>query len=189
MIVVLGQTRTGTSLAMQLLNAAGASCEGAWQIFESERFRVPPYPFEVLEGAEPEAAVKIIPVKPRTLRLPAHARVILTTRNVRERNRSEIKFGRFFGIPWQDTREVRRRLKRDVLAEQRALEVAARPCAGVLRWPFERVILDPYTAAAELVDWLGFGDPERVAACVLWRRPGCYPGMLEIDVMRGRETA
>lgn len=191
MILVIGEARSGTSLLMQMLHAAGLNCRGEWPAFEDSRYSFAGADFSDLG---PDDAAKVLWVDP--LAIPARAQCILTSRNHRARTASEIKFGRAVGLPWEDTRHVRRRMRKDSERMQRQIDAATRGRAR-LRVAFERLVeLEPDRVADELAAFIG--RPEVAAAmqaCVRPRSAACYDGFLEIDLVghvhadHGPETA
>lgn len=188
MILVIGQTRTGTSLAMQMLQAAGCSCVGDWPAFEHDDLQAPKPDFSVIGRRAIDAGKLVVfEVPPLAVGIPPWARVIVTARDPRVRAESDRKFFRhMFGFDGYAERHQRRRLVDDTRRVQRGLIQATRD-HDVHPLVFEDLIGRPRRTAERLVAWLGRGEPERLAACVVPRPATCYDGMLEVELMQQRD--
>lgn len=185
MIVVIGQPRTGTSLTMQMLNAAGAECLGPWPTFE--------VPFETWSANDFEICGETTAAKyvwhdlpPKAF--PANTQFIVTSREPKDQVASERKFLRFFvrSIPAYMDRNEKRRRRRRYIDDQKQIRqlVGASPNMSM---PFGGVIRNPEFYARLLCSFLGFGNPDVVANVVVSRDPGNYPGMLEAELIAKRQ--
>lgn len=182
MIVVLGQGRTGTSVTMQMLNAAGLNCLGGWPAFEADGFVMPPFD---LESLRQRTAVKILYMG-KTFTLPKAAQVIITIRDTDACIRSDRKFrqamfGQLPGDLWphEPISETERLLWHQYQAAVMAIGGRRRH----LILPFEGTIEKPEHAAQVVSDFIGMGEPARMASVVRERTADCYPGLLEAELL------
>lgn len=186
MIVVIGQPRTGTSLAMQMLYAAGADCIGPWPLFE--------VPFEEwsarnFEACRPTSAAKYVWHKRPAKAFPRDTVFIVTKRNPKVQVESERKFLRFFmpRIPATMHRDERRRRVRAYFEDQHQIRqlVGDRPHVTIA---FEDALLMPAITAQKICALVGFGEWVKVASVVEPRDPGNYPGMMEAGLIQRRKS-
>lgn len=174
MIAVLGQCRSGTSMTMQMLAAAGLVLPGQYPAFEDDRAMAAAGWDEWWDGYD---AVKFVdPHDAATWFTPERfpKQIYCRRRNTREQGKSLNKFGRLMGAPSVPPRLYERQIK------QWAFWYEHLPNA--LELVFEDTLRDPVKAATKLVAFIGRGDVETVAAVVRSRDPRCYDGMLELEL-------
>jgi len=185
--LVCSLPRTGTSLVMQMLHAAGLKVPGSYPGYETEvwvsKERGIPYMhlfdgrYDAVKWLEPHLAGRID--------LPP-CRIILTTRCEHERWASQLKYSRLW------LKEVTNRRQREAkrVEMMRARQGVRRWCMlksrGNLEIAFETMLVDPLYCAELISDFIGQGDPEKMAACVMCRGPECAETMLEEDLRKNR---
>ena len=179
---VCGFPRTGTSLLMQMLHAAGLNCAGRWPDFElaswvpgvgdSEVFSE----HDALKWLEPHKAVVDAP----------ECRVIATTRDLDERCKSFHKY--YLNVLGEKlNRREMRRIKVGYRKEEPLFwKRVGRLSRSILVVRFESVIADPLTAARAVAGFVGQGEPETMARVVRERSAGCLEGMLEMELIGER---
>lgn len=168
-IVVAGLGRCGSSLTMQMLDAAGVFTVGTFPAYEDATGR-----------AGPGSAVKWL--DPHRLRAPFRdkAVVIWLDRDVIEQAKSQIKmisllYGGIIPID-ADPAPMAMGLRRDRIKARRVVDRYP-----VLPLTFEELVTDPLTAAGNIALWLSRWfpvlDPERMADAVLPRGVECLPDL------------
>ena len=181
MILVIGQPRTGTSLAMQMLAAAGINCLGVAPAYEDDRALMLPVDFSGLGDAD---ALKIVWHSP--VRIPANACCIVTTRKRDDQIDSEWKFTNAmildrYPVPAMDRGYRNRARHMHRTCESEIANAVCRRDHMSLR--FDDVLAKPMTAAERIIALIGQGDPSTVAAVVVDRDPGNYPGFMESQLI------
>lgn len=184
MILVIGQPRTGTSLAMQMLHAAGAMCTGWAPAFEDPRFLAPPFDFRPFG---PRDAGKLVWCGlHNNILIPRDAICIRTTRDTRQQVNSEWKFVHMVGLMLPIvpplSRNDRRRAEQASTKYQKQIATATR-LQTTIDIPFETMIETPALAAQAIAETIGFGDAATMAACVRERSVENYPGFLESELL------
>lgn len=190
--IVAGLPRCGSSLLMQMLNAAGFRCAGDYPGFE---------PGEILESPEGEfvdsflgGAMKLL--DPHLVMLPPGRKYqfIFLTRSRRQQAQSIVKFvqatGNARGIITGDGFE---RMKESLKVDQAvALKNVASHNCPILRIRFEDLIERSFPTVTEIVRFLDFAnDEERFTAMMNVIRPRsaqCYAGLLEIELLAEMEA-
>jgi hypothetical protein len=190
-ILVAGLGRCGSSLTMQMLQAAGVECLGDFPAFEPEEVGFSRRPHLLMACLSGRAA-KILDPHRDIDQWPQRidARVIWLDRDAREQAKSQLKFVRLMAgldIPGQQWRAMRAGLLADRKRCQEWLDRCT-PTPLVMR--FEDILRSPITAAVEMASFLGLpaGSENAMAARVLQREPQCQPG-LEIELKLCAEVA
>ncbi len=172
MLIVAGITRSGLSLTMQMLYAGGYPCEGEPPAFEEHVMG--DIPWEKCK----DRAVKLVDAH---LDLPPDGPydVLRLRRNPQEQARSYIKFSAAFGVPAVPISKLVGSMRRDYVAIDKWASQHR-----TLMLEFEDLITDPGGSALMLREWTGRPlRVDRMAACVVKRRPECYPGLLELSLI------
>lgn len=188
--IVAGLGRSGSSLVMQMLAAAGHPIYGPDQArapaYEHPNAMTLPARHDWLADAEGRA-VKVL--DPQRHRLPAQYRyrVIWCARDPGEQAKSQLKFlAAMFGAPVGGRQERRGMASSNLRDKHRAWEaISLLPHAPMIAVRFEDLIGDPLTSARLIAEFVGI-PPEAVpkmAACVRPRSPRCYDGMMEIEML------
>ncbi len=170
-VVVAGITRSGLTLAMQMLHAGGFPCEGMYPAFEEHPIGSVPW------GECSGKAVKLVDAH---LQLPPAGdyKVVRLARSLKQQAKSVNKFGGICGMPPMPVPALIESLKRDYAV----IDKWARRYP-VLRMTFESLITDSATAAGKLASFIGAPmDTQAMAKTVVERGTGCYPTMLEIEM-------
>lgn len=185
--IIAGLPRCGSSLLMQMLNAAGFRCAGDYPGFEPEG---------IFESPEPEfvdsflgGAMKLL--DPHRVILPPGRKYqfIFLTRSRRQQAQSIIKFvqatGNARGIITEDGFE---RMKESLKSDQAVglKNVTGHGCP-ILRIRFEDLIERSFPTVTEIVRFLDFAhDEDRFTAMMNVIRPRsaqCYGGLLELELL------
>lgn len=171
-IVVAGFGRCGSSLMMQMLQAAGVPCVGTFPDFE-----VP----EVAHLVTPEfiaacagKAVKVL--DPQRVGLPGDVRVIWMDRDVREQAKSHAKFVSLT-VARHYSRDQRRALERQLVADRARVmrQLAGRPLLAV---QFERLLEQPGPLLLDIERFLDRDlNTDNAARRVIRRPPACMPDL------------
>lgn len=184
-IAVIGQTRSGTSLTMQMLAAAGLKVPGQYPAFEDDR---------VWRGRGADRwwrefdAIKIVdPHNGETIyrRDLFSSVVVCRRRDYQAQADSTIKMlGHGMGLPPLSRATVRR----DIARQDRFYRKAAQG-PGAMCLFFEDTLARPLEAARTLARHVCRRDSaDDMAALVVERDPGCYPGFLEVLLAMREET-
>lgn len=190
-IIVTGLGRCGTSLLMQMLSAAGITCAGTHPSYEpDEMLESPPREFiELFTGG----AVKYL--EPHRFVLPEgyEYRFIFLTRSRRQQSLSQVKWLSALGeAPQMASMDADRWKQKLANDEKRALTNIRAHFRPAMHIRFEDLIERAEHTAFVLCDFIGIDQgriPEMLA--VIRPRPHgaqCYPGLLELDLMREMET-
>lgn len=171
-IAVIGQCRTGTSMTMQMLVAAGLVVAGEAPGHEDDR---------VFGGGEDGwwseyDAIKFVDPHTgkswfNTVRFPRV--IVCRRRNTREQAKSISKFTQDFVGMYVPPKGY---LGQIIGAKRWYNSLKS---ASMLHLVFEDTITNPSLAAQRIVDFVGCGDVDTVASVVVDRGPSCYKGMLE----------
>lgn len=181
-IVVCGLPRSGTSLTMQMLHAAGVRCSGEWPAFESDECHVShkmvPRDFVVsMDGG----AIKVL--DPQHIALPAGIRYtfIFMRRDRDQQTVSFIKFLKSVGMPVRDSECNRKNLAESITEDEKKAERILRSHEWhdwfTLR--FEDLIDRTEETVGNLAVKLRL-NPDPMRRCVMSRGSKCLPQMLEI---------
>lgn len=193
-MVVAGLGRCGTSLVMQMLDAAGLpvvvgdgppAYEDPTQLGLIRDSRDYAHASAWLTGLAGQF-VKLL--DPFRLKLPrARYSVLWLDRDYEEQAKSQLKFLHVLGLAPKPTAAAVRRIERQLPKDRQA---SFRQWRGLGVAPtiltFER-LLRGGDAVAELAEWAGM--PERASAmaeAIVPRFPACLPGLLEVDLPRSR---
>lgn len=184
--IIAGLPRCGSSLTLQMLNAAGVRCAGDYPSFE---------PDEILESPTAEfidsfegGALKIL--DPQRVELPKGRayRFIFLTRSRRQQAQSIIKLiqacGAAKGIITESGFERMRESLR--IDQAKALTNVQSHGCPILRIRFEDLIERPDETAPKIADYLGM-EPEQtdlMRAVILPRSAQCYGGLIELQLMK-----
>lgn len=189
-LIVTGLGRSGTSMAMQMLAAAGVPVTGKAPAYEVEAGLDP----AVMASADfPPGAVKIIDLPRLSNRLPrgrSYQWIVTDRRMKREQAKSQIKFMAMFAELRVSTSKLDRlvaSLANDAIATIHVLTERREP---FLRLWFKDVLANPAIEAARLRGFLlgcghDVGDTgEQAAASVVCpREPKCFKGFLEASML------
>lgn len=169
--IVSGFFRCGSSLTMQMLDAAGLRCAGVYPAFEVED------PVAAIEGGEFDAVKWLDPERPFPR---AECRAIWIDRDDKQQAASARKFLAAIGG------DVDAGRLRKTIRAHRARSVALVRRAAKFRlvvWRFECIVADPLAHARELAAFVGCGDPYTMAKVAVSRGPECLPYLLEAELV------
>lgn len=198
-IFVIGQIRSGTSLHMQMLHAAGVECFGEYPAFEPPE-TVPGFKWrDILEIARPGMAIKLVDYH-MSSKIPEglRARIIVTRRrSYIEQAKSSYKlldavnFGGSLvqGPPTQSQLKTIAKSFRKANRQYYSNMRQWAPDSQVLHVSFEHTIRQPAESARRIARFVGADDAaaERMAACVKPRGVECYDGLLEAELLESRQ--
>ena len=178
-IVVAGLGRCGSSLVMQMLNAGGVACVGAYPAFEEHE----PERWQHWDGK----AVKIL--DPHRQRLPLRCVVIWLDRNPVEQAKSQVKLLTACGVavPTKATALMCQRLRQD---RQQALSVIGERPRPLLTVRFESLLSNPITETQRIADFISVPlDRSAAVSQVVARPPTCAPDMaMELGLIERTEA-
>ncbi len=182
--VVTGLPRSGTSLAMQLLEAAGippftdgqrlADASNPQGYYEAEIVKTLPQDSAWLAQAEGQA-VKVIHLLLPHLPDNREYRVLVMGRELGAVLRSQRLMLERLGQAGAALPEARLRQVYGAQLAQMEAWLAARPCLPVLRLGFEACLANPLNSAGELLRWLELAhqppDQQQLAGVLKQRSP------------------
>jgi LPS sulfotransferase NodH len=177
-VLVMGCTRSGLSLMMQMIHASGYPCKGEPPAFEV--YPMMEIPWEDIGGF----AVKVVDADAQLPPAGHRAKIIRMTRDFKEQAKSIQKFTCFLtGIRIAAcTEELVESLRVSYAKIDRYLKMES---AKVLEVPFEKLVQHPMHSARRIDAFLhGDASVKRVQEMkevVRPRDPGCYPGILEME--------
>lgn len=178
-IIVAGQGRCGTSLTMQMLDAAGVPCVGSFPAYETDASGIETFDPAHLAGLRGNAIKLIDPANLRVGDMPNHL-VIWLDRNFREQAKSIAKFTGG-GINRSGMRILERSLRND--RERHRAVIGVPGGAPFLTLRFEDLIERPHMAAVSIASFLnehGWSVEEGDMLDAFIPRPAsCLPGFLE----------
>lgn len=184
-LIVSGLGRCGTSLVMQMLDAAGYPVFGEYPAYESDETSAENITRAFLDQHECKA-IKVLDPQRAPDRIFQGSRVIFLTRNLEQQVLSQIKFANFFlGREDKPSREQKRRmmgiLDRDHTLAKKQLCFAD----DYIFADFEKVLEDPeyFLKRVSTFSWNKNLDIKKGAAMVFPRSHLCYPGLLEIALL------
>jgi len=179
-VLVMGCTRSGLSLMMQMIHASGYPCKGEPPAFEV--YPMMEIPWEDIGGF----AVKVVDADTQLPPAGHRAKIIRMTRDLKEQAKSIQKFtGFLMGIQIAEcTEELVESLKVSYAKIDQYLKIEN---ADTLVVPFEKLIQYPRYTARRVDKYIrGYVSEVRVEDMqnvVRHRNPGCYPGILEMDLL------
>ena len=208
--VVFGLARTGTSLLMQMLDAAGVECTGRYPAFEDTenfsplRFDARLETWRSLDGK----ALKLLDpqqyLRPETRQRRYHSdlpspdnidyRVVMTSRRPRQTAISTLKFLQWIGaLPLESgspSPSSVAQFEHGIQRDMKVLPDLIKRQTGIdpVVIPFEDVIAAPHAAAtvlAEAMD-LPMSRTADMAAVVKHRSSDVYRGMIETELLAER---
>ena len=175
-VYVVGCTRSGLSLVMQMLDAGGYPCIGSFPAFEE--YVLGEIPWDKVVGN----AVKVVDTDRQLPPKRIRAKVIRLHRNPNEQAKSTNKFLSLVqGFPPLEIR----RLKASYVSAYKRIDSWFKSFS-VLHIHFEDLLEDPKVSAERINTFLeteGDLNLERMASAVLKRSPSCYEGLLELSLM------
>ncbi len=185
-IIVAGMTRSGLTLTMSMLQAAGVECAGEYPF---EPYQIGEIPWAQMHGK----AVKVVDTQnqiPPKQHGPYH--VILLKRDFKEQAKSIEKFIRFFGqnIPAHAKGNV---IVKSLEADYKEISSWARKQERCEIVKFEDLIDFPEIKAHSIYSLVSGGDMvrqeilEKMAAVVVKRSAKCYPTMLETELIESQK--
>lgn len=200
LIIVSTFSRGGSSLTLQMLDAAGVACVGHAPDFEDARTTQADTLTDLLADlpTDTPCAVKLLEpqrlnLAPRTLDRPV--RVVWLDRDPKQRAASVLKFSASLDPRINTNSKARKALAASFVKDQktarRALQTAFPSHLQTLS--FEQLVTEPLESAQALCYLAGL-DPsqprlEAMVACLHPRSPACLPHMLEIDLINTAERA
>ena len=186
--IVCGLPRSGTSLMMQILEAAEIRCAGDYPAFE---------PAELLTGPSKEftlsmegGAFKLLDPHLHPLPVGPNYRFIFMTRSRRQQSISMVKMMRHTKVirsgPIDDETmdNMRAHLALD---EAQALKAISLHGAPVLKVRFEDIIERTSPTVWRIADFLNIWKEREMCECVKPRSATCFNGLLELDLVAERE--
>jgi len=183
-VLVMGCTRSGLSLMMQMLHASGYPCKGEPPAFEV--YPMMGIPWNDIGGF----AVKVVDAEAQFPPAGHRAKIIRMTRDLREQAKSIQKFTGFLsGVKMAEcTNEIVKSLRASYAKIDQYLKFEE---AEVLRVPFEKLIRYPRHSAKRVDAFIhGKVSSERVKdmiKVVRKRNPECYPGILELELIQNED--
>lgn len=182
-VLVCGIARSGLSLTMQMLQAGGYPCLGEPPAFEE---------YGVGQIPWPKCAGRAVKVVDTQLQFPPAGRycVLRLRRNFLEQARS---FNKWMGALSRMAPSPVSRIAASFRADYEAIDAWAAKQSSVLILAFEDLVCQPKTSAQVLAGKIAEFDGtqldvEAMAECVLPRPPTCFPGLLELDLLRRYEA-
>lgn len=191
-IIVCGLPRCGSSLTLQMLNAAGIPCDGTYPTFESEAdCATKPRTVEYIAQWQ-AGSVKVLDPHVMTLPEGFTYRFIFLTRSRRQQTLSQLKFMRMIGVLSGNIDDMQIAAYEDQLREdeRKAMKAITGHIGSVLKVRFEDLVART-EAAVESIGWFLNLTPEQKAAMVACVRPravSVYPGMLELEMIQEQEA-
>lgn len=173
-IIVAGQTRSGLTLTMQMLDAGGVPCAGEFPAYE-------PYPVGCTPwGRLTSHAVKLVDSH-RHFPPPGDYLVILLKRNFDEQAKSVAKWLRL--VSGVESIEVGK-LRRSLESGYRTIERWASQQDGLLRIRFESLITNPQKESKRIAAFIQEHlDEDAMQKAVIKRGTDCYDGLLELQLL------
>lgn len=192
-VVVTGFGRCGSSLVMQMLDAGGYPVYGGrygYPAYEADEVTSLPDASRWLAAAEGKA-VKILDVHRHTPPRGRRYRWIWLDRDPEQQARSQLKFGFFmFGVETDLETAVPKFTESYRGDRPQCWRVMERLGGEILTLRFEELLSDPEGTAAKLGAFLRSGFKVESASTVVRSRPSdCLPYLLELQLIRERETA
>jgi len=177
-IAVIGQCRSGTSLTMQMLSAAGLTCAGDSPGFEDARVWQ-----ELCPNAEwinDFGAVKFVDPHgiPSWFSKDSFPRQIYCIRRDQiEQAKSIRKFSVSLGLPGAHPGEYLATIKS---AESWYRRNVAK---NALTLVFEDTLRNPLETGVRIAEFAGMGDPQKISSVIVKRSPKCFRGLLELSLL------
>lgn len=191
-IVVTGMGRCGTSLTMQMLEAAGVPCVGPWPAYETDASSMGGFD-PVSFARRSEVAIKLIDPANLPIRdMPNHI-VLWLDREAREQAKSQIKFVSLF-MPVPNRRQASKAIEADLKRSRERHRAAVGIPGGcpAISLSFEKIIANPIKNTTAICDFLAENgwllSPELMALEVRQRTSACLPGFLEAELIESRPS-
>ena len=183
-IAVIGTPRSGTSLTMQCISAAGVPCMGNYPAFEDSRLKKQEPLTEEYAMECKGRAVKVLDPHLRTIPDGFDVQYVLTHRSAVEQARSHYKILLNIGRTFKQTeRTVVKRLTKSIRKDNariaRLLDGKNAPYCVV---DFAQLVTDPRKTLLPVALFLGLKVDE-MAGPVIERSPRCLDGMLETRLL------
>jgi hypothetical protein len=190
-IFVAGLARCGTSLMMQMLDAAGVPCLGDYPSFEPKCAGIN-RSVDALLSMQRGFAMKIL--DPFRDKWPERfdAKIIWLDRDTTQQAKPQVKFiGHCKGspLPGQAWRPIAKKLKRDRFA---CVEWWNNCAKEPLFVSFENLLSDPLTESRRVLAYIEKpdGDIQAMRECVIPRKPECAKDMrMELSLCNADEVA
>lgn len=185
--VVCGLPRSGTSLMMQILEAAGIPCAGDYPAFEPDGYHPPT---DDLLDLIPGGAFKLLDPHRHPLPIGRRYQFIFMTRSRRQQSISMVKIMRFAkAIRSGPIPDERMDAMRESIAAEEALALAEleKHGAPLLKVRFEDLIERTSPTVWRIADFLKNWNEREMIACVKPRSATVFNGMLELDLVAERE--
>ncbi|GAA5117062.1 hypothetical protein JIN84_17990 [Luteolibacter yonseiensis] len=187
--IVCGLPRSGTSLMMQILDAAGIRCAGEYPAFE---------PAELLTGVTSEfiesnvgGAFKLLDPHLHSLPTGKNYRFIMMTRSRRQQSISMVKMMRLTQSvrPGPISGQTMEAMRNNIAIEEaEAIGAISLHGAPILKVRFEDIIERTTPTVWRIADFLNNWSEPEMAAVVKPRSAVCYNGMLEVELVAEREA-
>lgn len=180
-IVVTGLARCGSSLVMQMLEAAGVKCYGTAPYFwPANKTRTK----EEVEAMS-DGAFKHIDPEDHKLPEGLKYRFIFLTRSRRQQTLSQLKMMRLLGVLNGTIGDLEIEQYEDSLriAADKAFQIISGHEGSILKVAFEDLISRPASTVNRIAWFLGLETEDAMQGCVKLRHATCYPGMLEAEVL------
>lgn len=184
-IVVAGMPRSGTSLTMQMLHAAGIPLYYDHPAsFEVDRMHDLPADSSWMDECKGKA-VKILDIHLNTP--PSHYdyKFIITRRNEKEQARSMLKLVNLMDGATASRREVRQMatsIEHDLKLVRKTCQRLTSPENIIEIW-FEGLLLDTSESCKKIAQFIETDKIEPMVDCVIDRSPECLSGMLESQLI------
>lgn len=173
-VIVSGFPRTGSSLMMQMLNAAGVRCYGEHPSYEDHRANIGGDIASLISDFR-GGAIKIL--DPTYHKWPSDPECVFIwmRRNRFEQAKSNVKFMKAMGIhmPKGAIAQLQKSFVND---EPRALKLIRATGGEIVFCTFEQAIRGEITAVS---DALGI-NPDKMRSVIVPRGPECLRGLLEL---------
>jgi hypothetical protein len=188
-IIVASLPRTGASLVMQMLNAAGVPCSGEYPAFEPDAVDFKMMSEEDLLSGH---AHKLIDPHVRRLPTAREYRIILLSRSKKQQ---ALSIGKMMGASGQiegfllkhQLTELEEGLAQD---ERKARNILRSYDAKILEVSFESLIEHSYVACKKISMFLGMDkeQTDKMAAEIVPRKSKCLHYLLEVELMQKAEA-
>lgn len=189
--IVTGLGRCGSSLVMQMLEAAGIAVTGEYPAFEHDAGNELGFDRQWLSDAADGTALKVLDLQLDSIQLPTgDYKTIVLKRDRAHQARSHAKFLRYMcGI--QISRQERRNIQRSFGSDFRKLLHKANAINGAcLVLSFDEIFWKPEHSCRQIANYLELPDStiEKMFSVIVPRTPKARPDMaLERSLIRQRK--